>query len=222
MVMSRQGYQLSLSWVAGGGRAGAPASLIGSSLKVSLGVRRYPGIFGRRTLAQPGMTECSHGPTGLPRDHPESYHSFMWNNFFKHIDIHPENTHILDGNAADLQAECDALKRRSRLRAGLSCLLEVSSTLQQVSRVAGTHEKEDKTHACLPNSFLSMPVAGVICSPEVAGKAQSGSPCCSETDLGHLLFFSVLSKVRYLDLDSDSLRFLDRVLWISHGNWLIS
>jgi hypothetical protein len=24
---------------------------------------------------------------GLPRDHPESYHSYMWNNFFKHIDI---------------------------------------------------------------------------------------------------------------------------------------
>ncbi|KAE8286060.1 Glucosamine-6-phosphate isomerase 1 [Larimichthys crocea] len=41
---------------------------------------------------------------GLPRDHPESYHSFMWNNFFKHIDIKAENTHILDGNAADLQA----------------------------------------------------------------------------------------------------------------------
>ena len=24
---------------------------------------------------------------GLPEDHPESYHSFMWNNFFNHIDI---------------------------------------------------------------------------------------------------------------------------------------
>lgn len=24
---------------------------------------------------------------GIPRDHPESYHSYMWNNFFKHIDI---------------------------------------------------------------------------------------------------------------------------------------
>ena len=23
---------------------------------------------------------------GLPKDHPESYHSFMWNNFFSHID----------------------------------------------------------------------------------------------------------------------------------------
>ena len=25
----------------------------------------------------------------LPEDHPESYHSFMWNNFFSHIDIKP-------------------------------------------------------------------------------------------------------------------------------------
>ena len=22
---------------------------------------------------------------GLPQDHPESYHSFMWNNFFSHV-----------------------------------------------------------------------------------------------------------------------------------------
>ncbi|EDW65064.2 glucosamine-6-phosphate isomerase isoform X2 [Drosophila virilis] len=43
---------------------------------------------------------------GLPRDHPESYHYFMWHNFFKHIDIEPANVHILDGNAPDLVAEC--------------------------------------------------------------------------------------------------------------------
>lgn len=49
---------------------------------------------------------------GLPRDHPESYHSFMWNNFFKHIDIRAENTHILDGNATDLQAECEAFEKK--------------------------------------------------------------------------------------------------------------
>ncbi|CAF99071.1 unnamed protein product, partial [Tetraodon nigroviridis] len=49
---------------------------------------------------------------GLPRDHPESYHSFMWSNFFKHIDIKAENTHILDGNAADLQEECEAFERK--------------------------------------------------------------------------------------------------------------
>ncbi|XP_014996329.2 glucosamine-6-phosphate deaminase 1 isoform X2 [Macaca mulatta] len=56
---------------------------------------------------------------GLPRDHPESYHSFMWNNFFKHIDIHPENTHILDGNAVDLQAECDAFEEKIKAAGGI-------------------------------------------------------------------------------------------------------
>ena len=43
---------------------------------------------------------------GLPQEHPESYHSFMWNNFFSHIDILPENVNILDGNAEDLVKEC--------------------------------------------------------------------------------------------------------------------
>lgn len=47
----------------------------------------------------------------LPRDHPESYHSFMWNNFFKHIDIDPSNAHILDGNASDLDKECRQFER---------------------------------------------------------------------------------------------------------------
>lgn len=44
---------------------------------------------------------------GLPKDHSESYYSFMWNNFFSHIDIKKENVHILNGNAEDLQKECD-------------------------------------------------------------------------------------------------------------------
>lgn len=45
---------------------------------------------------------------GLDENHPESYHSFMWSNFFSHIDIEAENVHILNGNAADLAAECAA------------------------------------------------------------------------------------------------------------------
>ncbi|VDI11000.1 glucosamine-6-phosphate deaminase [Mytilus galloprovincialis] len=48
----------------------------------------------------------------IPRDHPESYHSFMWNNFFKHIDIDPENAHILDGNATDLIKECNDYEKK--------------------------------------------------------------------------------------------------------------
>ena len=44
---------------------------------------------------------------GLPEEHPESYHSFMWNTFFNHVDINPDNVNILNGNAPDLQKECD-------------------------------------------------------------------------------------------------------------------
>lgn len=43
---------------------------------------------------------------GLPKDHPQSYHSFMWNNFFKHVDVQKDNVNILDGNVADLDKEC--------------------------------------------------------------------------------------------------------------------
>lgn len=45
---------------------------------------------------------------GLPRDHAQSYHTFMWTHLFRHIDIKPENVHILNGNAPDLEAECKA------------------------------------------------------------------------------------------------------------------
>ncbi|MDR0659658.1 MAG: glucosamine-6-phosphate deaminase [Prevotellaceae bacterium] len=43
---------------------------------------------------------------GIPEDHPESYHSFMWNNFFSLIDIKKKNVNILNGNAKDVNEEC--------------------------------------------------------------------------------------------------------------------
>jgi len=48
----------------------------------------------------------------IARDHPQSYHTFMWQNLFKHIDIDPANVHILDGNAPDLVKECDAYEKK--------------------------------------------------------------------------------------------------------------
>ncbi|WP_025797717.1 glucosamine-6-phosphate deaminase [Hoylesella saccharolytica] len=43
---------------------------------------------------------------GLPVEHPESYHSFMYRNLFDHIDCPKENIHILNGNATDWETEC--------------------------------------------------------------------------------------------------------------------
>jgi len=44
---------------------------------------------------------------GLPPTHPESYHYFMWENLFKHININPSNVHIPMGMAEDIEAFCD-------------------------------------------------------------------------------------------------------------------
>ncbi|MEG8946005.1 glucosamine-6-phosphate deaminase [Rosettibacter firmus] len=49
---------------------------------------------------------------GLPEDHPQSYHYYMWNNFFKHIDIPKENVNILNGNAKDLELECENYEKK--------------------------------------------------------------------------------------------------------------
>ena len=60
---------------------------------------------------------------GLPKEHPESYYSFMWNNFFSHIDIKPENTNILNGNAADLDAECARYEEKIKSYGGIDLFL---------------------------------------------------------------------------------------------------
>ena len=56
---------------------------------------------------------------GLAEEHPESYHSFMWNNFFSHIDIPRENVNILNGNAPDLKAECARFEEKIRSYGGI-------------------------------------------------------------------------------------------------------
>jgi glucosamine-6-phosphate deaminase len=51
---------------------------------------------------------------GIAPDHPESYRSFMYNNFFNHIDIQEENINLLDGLAQDVDAECAAYEAKIR------------------------------------------------------------------------------------------------------------
>jgi glucosamine-6-phosphate isomerase len=60
---------------------------------------------------------------GLPRDHPESYHSFMWENLFRHIDIQPQNANLLDGNAPDLDVECKRYEDKIKQYGGIMLFL---------------------------------------------------------------------------------------------------
>ncbi|MDR2159620.1 MAG: glucosamine-6-phosphate deaminase [Treponema sp.] len=60
---------------------------------------------------------------GLPEDHPQSYHRFMWDNFFGHIDIDKKNVHILDGMAGDPEAECENYEAAIRACGGIELFL---------------------------------------------------------------------------------------------------
>ncbi len=59
----------------------------------------------------------------LPRNHPESYHSFMWNNLFSHVDIKEENVNILNGNEPDLEAECAGYEEKMKKVGGVKLFL---------------------------------------------------------------------------------------------------
>ena len=43
---------------------------------------------------------------GLPKEHPESYWSFMHQNLFDHVNIRPEAIHLPDGTNPDAAAAC--------------------------------------------------------------------------------------------------------------------
>jgi glucosamine-6-phosphate deaminase len=49
---------------------------------------------------------------GIDPEHPESYRSFMYNNFFNHIDIPEQNINLLDGLADDVDAHCAAYEAK--------------------------------------------------------------------------------------------------------------
>jgi glucosamine-6-phosphate deaminase len=84
---------------------------------------------------------------GIPQDHPQSYHTFMWENFFSKVDILPQNVNILNGNAPDLQQECEVYEKKIKTLGGIHLFLggvgadghiafnEPGSSLQSRTRV---------------------------------------------------------------------------------------
>jgi len=60
---------------------------------------------------------------GLSADHPQSYRRFMQDNFFGAVDIVPGNTHVLDGMAADPEAECRAYEEAIKASGGIELFL---------------------------------------------------------------------------------------------------
>lgn len=124
---------------------------------------------------------------GLPESHPESYHSFMHKYLFDHIDEKPENIHILNGNAEDLEAECVAYEDAIEDAGGFDLFLggvgedghiafnEPFSSINSRTRVVTlTHDTRvvnsrffDNDFNKVPKQALSVGVATVCDSAEV-------------------------------------------------------
>ena len=60
---------------------------------------------------------------GLSPHHEQSYRYFMQDNLFDHIDIKPENTHVLNGLAKNPEAECEAYNKLIRDLGGIDLQL---------------------------------------------------------------------------------------------------
>ncbi len=60
---------------------------------------------------------------GLEPTNPQSYHYFMYNNFFDHIDINPKNIHILNGLTKDYAKECENYERAIQTYGGIDLFL---------------------------------------------------------------------------------------------------
>jgi glucosamine-6-phosphate deaminase len=123
----------------------------------------------------------------LPLDHPQSYHTFMFKEFFSHIDIPPSQVNILDGTAKDLKAECKAYEERIKSFGGIELFLggigadghiafnEPGSSLSSRTRVktlaydtilANARFFDDDISA-VPKMALTVGVATVLESKEV-------------------------------------------------------
>ena len=59
----------------------------------------------------------------LPANSPFSYHTFMHEHLFKHIDIDPANINILNGEAHDLTQECNNFENKIKNVGGIELFL---------------------------------------------------------------------------------------------------
>ncbi|MGG4034149.1 glucosamine-6-phosphate deaminase [Paenibacillus cisolokensis] len=95
---------------------------------------------------------------GLPRNHEQSYYTYMQKHLFAHIDIRPENVHLPNGTADDLAAECaryDALLAKHPIDIqllGLGHNGHIGFNEPDESLIGGTHVVELKRETLEANA----------------------------------------------------------------------
>ena len=56
---------------------------------------------------------------GLPKEHEQSYHAFMWENLFRHVNIARKNVHLPEGMTKDIPKFCAQYEKKIRAAGGI-------------------------------------------------------------------------------------------------------
>ena len=108
--------------------------------------------------------------TGIGPGHPQSYHSFMSEHLFQHVNINPARVHIPDGLALDPEASCRKYEETIRNAGGIDLQLlgigsdghigfnEPSSSLASRTRIKTLTERTRRDNARFFGSPQEVPL----------------------------------------------------------------
>lgn len=106
---------------------------------------------------------------GLPPEHDQSYHYFMWENLFKDINVNPRHIHVPHGMADDVVAHCEWYEERIVKAGGIDLQVlgiggnghiafnEPGSSLGSRTRIKTLTEKTRKDNARFFDSMDQVP-----------------------------------------------------------------
>ena len=106
---------------------------------------------------------------GISPDHPASFHYFMWKYFFSQVNIRPENVHIPDGLASDMEAHCRQYEEEIKAAGGLDIQIlglgadghigfnEPTSSLNSRTRIKTLTEQTRKDNAAFFGAEENVP-----------------------------------------------------------------
>jgi glucosamine-6-phosphate deaminase len=123
---------------------------------------------------------------GLSPDNDQSYHYFMQKHFFSHVNLKPENINILDGLAADVDAECAAYEEKIKKIGGIHLFMggigpnghiafnEAGSSVESITRKIALADSTIAANSRffaspddVPRFALSVGIATVMSAKEV-------------------------------------------------------
>ena len=164
---------------------GIMVSASGAALHVC---ERLVSLHQRSLLSFENVTiYATHEYCGLAKTHPSSVHSVLYHTLLKHIDVKPQNVHVLDGGADAFAEECERFEACIARNGGVDLALVApgvdghvgfnmpGSSLTSTTRVKTLSSHTMKTHAAahfpadeaVPSLGLTVGVQTIMGAAEV-------------------------------------------------------